>query len=341
MEFLIRSELGQIISTNIIETTVINQLAQCKSNLETITCTFSNRKRRQGFISENGYYLYLACYDLNITNKIFNHYLKVFKLLSKEVIQNLELNKTKESQKTRRLKHNLINHNTNILQELYKLIPQDSFKAGTNHVEIIQNGIKKDIKKSAFTYLKVLKSSNLMKAEFDVYEMLDKNNPYLDFYEHQIHKVILLTLNPFWLDLVENKININIQPFHEKVNIDYKTISVALSHLFDNATKYVMPNTELKITFKSTTNLLYVEFDMISLKVEAEEVVKIFSEEVSGYWSEQLELAGDGIGMFMINKLIKLNNGEIEFKANVDKSKELKYNNIPYENNKITITLKK
>ncbi|MBK6524190.1 MAG: hypothetical protein IPG07_00720 [Crocinitomicaceae bacterium] len=161
-----------------------------------------------------------------VTNKIFGHYFKAFAMLSKLIIQNIEITKSKErAKKTRRLKHNLINHNTNILQELYKLIPQDSFKAGSNHIDVIQNGISKDHKKSAFTYLKVLKSSNLMKAEFDVYEMLDKDNPDLNFYEHKLHKVIILTLNPFWLDLVENKVNIEIQASMEKVNIDYKTIS--------------------------------------------------------------------------------------------------------------------
>jgi len=341
MEFLIKNSLGQTIATNINDTRIINQLIKCKSKVETYVCIETNRTKRQGFNNENGFDLYLASYDPTITNKIFNHYFKVFTLLSKEVIQNIENTKNKENQKTRRLKHNLINHNTNILQELYKLIPQDSFKAGVNHLDLIQNGLTKDIKKSAFTYLKVLKSSNLMKAEFDVYEMLDKDNPDLDFYEHKIHKVIILTLNPFWLDLIENNININIQASLEKVIIDYKTISVALSHIFDNATKYIMPNSELKISFTNSNNYIIIEFDMISLKVEPEEIEKIFTEGISGYWSEQLELAGDGIGMYMISKLIKLNKGDVEFKANVDRTKAMKYNNIPYENNKIIIKLDK
>ena len=180
-----------------------------------------------------------------------------------------------------------------------------------------------------------------MKAEFDVYEMLDKENPDLDFYEHNIHKVIVLTLNPFWLDLVENKINIEIQPSKEKVNIDYKTISVALSHIFDNAAKYIMPNTEFKISFKSEERFINIEFNMISLKVEHDELDEIFSEEISGHWSEELELAGDGVGMYMIKKLIELNKGTVDFIANFDKSKVIKYNNIPYENNKIIINLRK
>jgi light-regulated signal transduction histidine kinase (bacteriophytochrome) len=339
MEFIIK-KFGHTVLTNIQDSRVINQLTKCRSQIENVICDVTNRRRKQGFRNEMDYTLYLTCYDQSITNKIFGHYFKVLIVLSKDIIQSIDNAKDKENQKTRRLKHNLINHNANILQELYKLIPQDSFKAGTNHIEVILTEIRKDIRKSAFTYLKVLKSSNLMKAEFDVYEMLDKDSSYLDFFEHKIHKVIILTLNPFWLDLVEKNISINIQPSQEKVNIDYKTISVALSHLFDNATKYIRPYTEFKIGFKVEHDKVAVEFDMISLKVKQEELQNIFAEEVSGYWSKQLELAGDGIGMYMINKLVKLNDGDITFKANVDPNKAFKYNDIPYEHNKITITLK-
>lgn len=341
MNFLIKNNSGQTIATNLADTRIINQIIKCKERVETVKCDATGKTRRQGFENNRDFSLFLTSDDPNITNKIFGHYFKAFSILAKEVIENIDNVKSKESQKTRRLKHNLINHNTNILQELYKLIPQDSFKAGSNHIDIIQSGITKDIKKSAFTYLKVLKSSNLMKAEFDVYEMLDKENPDLDFYEHKIHKVIVLTLNPFWLDLVENKINIEIQPSMEKVTIDYKTISVALSHIFDNATKYIMPNTEFKISFKSEESFINIEFNMISLKVEPDELDEIFSEEISGYWSEELELAGDGVGMYMIKKLIELNKGTVDFIANFDKSKAIRYNNIPYENNKIIIKLRK
>src|SRR5690606_421850 len=146
-----------------------------------------------------------------------------------------------------------------------------------------------------FAYLKILKSSNLMKAEFEVYEMFNNDDPYLDFTDHQIHKVIILTLNPFWLDLVERHININIQSSYEKVYIDYKSISVALSHIFDNVSKYIMPSSELKIWFHSDDEYVSLFFEMISLKVEDDELNKIFNETNSGRWAVDAELSGDGI----------------------------------------------
>ncbi|MBK6524191.1 MAG: hypothetical protein IPG07_00725 [Crocinitomicaceae bacterium] len=102
-----------------------------------------------------------------------------------------------------------------------------------------------------------------------------------------------------------------------------------------------MPNSEFKISFQSNEDFVYVDFDMISLKVEPEEIEKSSLREVSGHWSQELDLAGDGIGMYVIQKLVGLNGGKVEFKASYDKGKAMKYNNVPYENNKIIIALKK
>ena len=220
-------------------------------------------------------------------------------------------------------------------------MPQDSFKNGANHLDVIQKVIDNNSKKASFSYLKILKSSNLMKAEFDVYEMIDDENPYLDFYDHQIHKVLMLTLNPFWLDLVEKKIDIHIDPFYEKAFIDYKSISVAFSHIFDNITKYILPHTELIVSFNINQEKINIVMDMTSMKVEEEEIIKIFSETISGKWSKETDTAGDGIGMFVVKKLIKLNNGDVKFLRNYDNSSEINYNGIPYEKNRIEIYLNK
>ena len=253
----------------------------------------------------------------------------------------MELTKSKESQKTRRLKHNLINYNANIQQELYKLFPQNLFKNEKNHLDIIENIVNKSSEKSAFAFLKILKNSNLMKNEFDVYEMLDQENPYLDFSEHPIHKVVLLTLNPFWLDLVENGVNINIQSCYGRTALDYKTMSVSLSHIFDNITKYILPESDLNISFEDTSKYIKLVFDMISLRVEESELENIFTENVSGKWSENTGLAGNGIGMFVVKRLVLLNKGTVAFRSFVDKSKSVIFENVPYDNNIIEIKLNK
>lgn len=342
MEYIISDDIsGEVLSTNITNDLVKTELLKCSSNYERINCSIKKVIRKQGFLKVNTNNFYLSTYEEKITNRIFKHYLNAFTILAKVIDVNLTSIKEIEEKKTRRLKHNLINHNSNILQELYKLVPQDSFKNGSNHLEVIQKVIDNNSRKASFTYLKILKSSNLMKAEFDVYEMLDNENPYLDFYDHPIHKVLVLTLNPFWLDLVEKKVNIHIDPFYEKALIDYKSISVAFSHIFDNITKYILPHSELSILFKIDKEKVNIIMDMTSMKVEENEVLKIFSETISGKWSKETDTAGDGIGMFVVKKLIKLNNGDVKLVRNFDNSSEINYNGIPYEKNRIEIELNK
>ena len=180
-----------------------------------------------------------------------------------------------------------------------------------------------------------------MKAEFDVYEMLKTENPYLDFSKHQIHKVLILTLNPFWLDLLELNASINIEPYHGTVTIDYKSISVVLSHIFDNIAKYIMPYSELNISFSDIQEKVIIIIEMNSLKVESSELKELFSENYSGNWARKLDLDGDGIGMYIVKKLTEMNNGKVRFEINIDKLSPIILDKIPYERNRFIIELLK
>lgn len=341
MEYIIKLENGQILSTNIKNEIIFNELLKCQSDCERTFCKSFNKYRRQGQIIFNGFSIFIVTYDDALTNRIFKNQLEGISIFGKFLEIELLTAKNFEWQKTRRLKHNLINHNSNILLELYKLVPQDEFRNGINHIDLIKEKLQKDLRKAAFAYLKVLKSSSLMKAEFEVYDMLDSDHPYLDFTEHQIHKVLMLTLYPFWLDLAEQKVSLKIQSFYEKVVFDYRSISVALSHVFDNIVKYVMAHSEINIFFDMKNDYIQISIEMISLKVENEEIEQIFKESESGKWAKELELNGDGVGMFMVKKLIEYNNGTIHFIADFNKKGIIHYNGIPYENNKIIIYLKK
>ena len=341
MDYIITNKTGQLISSSINSKELITEIINCKTECERVFCEKKKIFRRQGVLSSENYNYYLLSYDQDITNRIFKFYYQAFKILSIQFEQTLQTLRTKENQKTRRLKHNLITHSSNILLELYKLFPQDSFRNGCNHLTTIENIIRNDIKKTAYSYLKILKSSNLMKAEFDVYEMLETESPYLDFSKHSIHKVLILTLNPFWLDLIEQNVNINIDSNHSTVTIDYKSISVVLSHIFDNMTKYIMPYSTLHISFSESEKYISIIMDMNSLKVNPSELNEIFRENFSGDWAKKLDLDGDGIGMFIVKELTELNNGIVKFEINTDNTTAVVLNGVPYEKNRIIIQLNK
>lgn len=341
MEYIITNRNLQVIDTNITYSEIIDTIISCNTECERVFCPKNQIFRRQGVYRTETKSFYLCSYDQEITNRIFKYYLQTFTILADQFDKSCSNQKSKESQKNRRLKHNLITHSSNILQELYKLIPQDSFRNGGNHVDIIEEIIRKDIHKSAFAFLKVLKNANLMKAEFDVYEMLETESPYLDFSNHSIHKVLILTINPFWLDLVEQHVTILIDQYHGKVNIDYRSISVVLSHIFDNLTKYIMPYSTLYINFVDEEKTVDIVIEMNSLKVEPNELNRLFEENYSGLYARQLDLYGDGIGMFVVKKLTEMNKGEIKFEINIDRKGPTVFNDIPYEKNRIVLRLNK
>ena len=80
---------------------------------------------------------------------------------------------------------------------------------------------------------------------------------------------------------------------------------------------------------------------MISLRVEESELENLFTENISGKWSEKTGLAGNGIGMFVVKRLILLNKGTVIFISRVDKNKSVLFENVPYDNNVIEIKLNK
>ncbi|RZK04335.1 MAG: hypothetical protein EOO46_16790 [Flavobacterium sp.] len=80
---------------------------------------------------------------------------------------------------------------------------------------------------------------------------------------------------------------------------------------------------------------------MISLKINPEEIVDIFRENVSGAYASENGLSGDGIGMFITKKLVRLNKGDIILHINVKPQLAKTLEGLPYENNVIEIVLKK
>lgn len=305
---------------------------------ETIICPNTVKKRRQIFIKEKNYSMVIISFDEEMTNKIFRHYINAYKSVVPYLLNSYSEISKREIQNTRRLKHNIINHSSRLQMELYKLIPQDSIIKGKhNQIEHIKETILNDPILSANTFLKILKNVNFIKAEFDVFDMLNSKDPFLDFAEHSIYKVIHLAITPFWLDFLEKNITVVIGNSTKNLLFDYKSLSVALCHIFDNSVKYCAPHSSFEISFFETEQSYNVTFNMISLKIEDSEVDKIFSDEYSGIWSKRLSLAGNGIGMATIKRLLELNNTSITLNKNINTNKNKLLNGIPYENNLITV----
>jgi len=333
---------GAVLHSNMDEETINDVVLSCTTVQGIVRCKKRGEPRRQIKVDLDRYTIYLCTYGRSFDKKKFRLFRDVCIYFTEEVFPQYLKNEESELKKVRRLKHNLITHSTKIASELYQIIPQESLiKGGQNQLEYITGIISERPRKAASHLLSILKASTLMKAEFDVYDMLNTTSPKLEIYTHSIHKIVLLTLNPFWIDLMTSGIKIDIGPCHGKIVGDYKSIFVILSHVFDNATKYCAPNSRLIIEFDETQTNITLILNMISLKVEEDEQDKMFKENYSGLWPSKLEINGDGVGMFIIKKLIELNNGMVYFETDKKLNLRRVIDEVPYCNNVISLTFPK
>jgi len=331
---------GKVIGSNLPDAH-LSEFKNCEDEIKKVTCKVESSEKRHGIVRTADSIIYLASYDKTITNKIFKRYFDACIYFLPNLKKSKDEIKDSEEKNFRRLKHNLISHNTNILQSLYKLFPQEALVYGSkNQVHVIREIITTKSDEAAHTILRVLKSANLMKSEFDVFDMINSDQPYLEFDRHSAHKITLLTLTTFWLDLIEKRVLIDIGNCHETVLVDYKSISVALCHLFDNATKYISPNTTFNIYFKSRTKEVDINLEMTSLKITDTDMANIFKDNYSGELATKLGRSGSGLGMNIVKRLVELNHGEISIKRNIE-SKQLTNKVFPVERNLFTIKLSK
>lgn len=314
--YSITSNLGEEIAVNLaIECNTC--FKECISVGKLIpVCPKYGMERRQGKITNNKGTTFLCC-DETKTTKLFRNKLEGLSYAYYDLqIPKLKYEsdtKISEQLKVNRLVHNLTSINAHNIQEIYDLVPQEILTSNYDtQLEFIQKEIKRDSKKAALMFLRIAKHNIHMKSEFSIYRKLDRSDSDLEFRNHPIQKVLMNVLHTFFVDFTNNGIFVEVENYYEKVRIDYETIQVALYHLIENASKYTKPNTNILIQFKEDASHVKVIFTMTSLFIEDDEVEKVFIEGYSGKAAKQSKQNGDGIGMWRIEQMMKLNKGVIE-----------------------------
>jgi K+-sensing histidine kinase KdpD len=331
------------------ETIAINLATECKTCFLNCSspgslvneCPKYGGQRRQGKITNTKGTTFLC--DQTKTTKLFRNKLEGLAYAYHDLVipkARIE-NETKlvEQQRVNRLVHNLTSINAHNIQELYDLVPQDVLSTNyQSQLDFIQKEIKRDAKKAALMFIRIAKHNIHMKSEFSIYKKLDRNDAVLELSSHPIKKVLLNILHTFFVDFTNNDIYVSVSEYVGRVKIDYESIQVALYHLIENASKYTMPNSNINITFTEVGQLVNISFKMKSLLIDSDEKDKIFIEGYSGKAACNCQLNGDGIGMWQINQMVKLNNGTVTVKCGQE---TIRLNGIPYADNEIVLTLTK
>jgi signal transduction histidine kinase len=342
MLFRITSSKGEVLSTNL-PSNCQNCPETCSAISEKTTCPQSNEPRRRGMKKDGDWLTYTCTDDINsIKSK------KVFIRESEVVAGSIPFliklkNEVEEMEKTaaKRLMHNITSLNALCLQEVFAFISQDLF-SGTNQFEqmsITKKIIEENPADAAKLLLRVIKNNSFMKAEISVFEKLYDASPRLKKKSHIVHKVITNVLYIFFAELTDRQIKMHIADCLERVVIDYDSITVALIHLIDNAAKYALSESSIFIDFKKNENLLIISVDMISIQIKDHEANRIYEENYSGSYVRSLALSGNGIGMYIVKRLIDLNGGSINLIRNTDPQRNDTRLGIPYERNIFEISL--
>jgi len=278
-------------------------------------CKIYDSKRRVGIIRNTRGTTFLCC-DKTKTTKLFRAKLEVLAYAYHDLIipiQDIELkSKTTEQKRVNRLVHNLTSINAHNIQEIYDLVPQEILTSNlTDQLKHIKQEIRKDPEKAALMFLRIAKHNIHMKSEFSIYKKLDRSNPLLEIRKHPIRKVVLNVLHTFFIDFSDKDVYVKVNSYKGLIKFDYETVQVALYHLIDNASKYTKPNSVFEIQFQETKQELEIIFKMVSLTIEDDEIEKIFIEGYSGKNAKKIKKNGEGIGLWRIHQMLKLNDVSI------------------------------
>lgn len=292
----------------------IQCLASCDFTGRVIPeCPEYGDKRRQGQRITKSASVFLCC-DKTKTTKLFRQKIEALSYSVPDLKIPISKIRNEEQKKVNRLVHNLTSINAHNIQEIYDLVPQEILAQNwRRQLDFIKEEIKKDMDKAALMFLRIAKHNTHMRSEFSIYRKIERDdNIELDKKEHNLRNVLLNTLHTFFSDFSKRDVYVEVDDFYFKVDFDYETIQVALYHLIENAAKYTLYNTRVLITAYETDDWINLKFEMTSTHVKEEERSEIMKEGISGEMARKMQKQGDGIGMWRINQMLKINDCEFE-----------------------------
>lgn len=305
-------------------------------------CPAFGRQARIGYIEGENGYCFICSFRKDHTRsaKQYKAYIDLRLEVMNDLLSYREVIKSAFSDDFGRLLHNLTSLNGHNTQELYALVPQELATHNLrNCMAIIRKRIASDTLSAAKLFFQLQKNCSAIKTEFDVFKKLYHDSPVISNEPHAIHPVILNILYVFFQDFNDKHIYVTVKETTDWVFIDYETIRVAFYHLFQNAEKYVCPDTEIFIEFDRSDPFLEISMNMISLKITDTDMNRLFEDKYSGELARELNLNGEGRGMSIVKKAVELNNGEIRIQRDVSFNNRKVVDETEYVNNIFTLKL--
>lgn len=312
----------------------------CKSASELYQCLTFSQKRRRGIQTIGSGEMYICTNEAIESKRIYREQQAALRELLPVIDKHRSQLTASFQESIRRIAHNLVTLNAESIQAVYSAIPQEEFSQAdrTALIDRITRRVQADPRTIALLVLDIIKNERLVKTEFSVYSKLYENEP-TDRRRYSIHKILMLVLNTFWDDFNEIGVTFSVGNCLELVNVDYECVAASLVHILQNATKYILPNSPLRINFTPIGSRVKVSFSMVSIKIESTEERSVFDEGYSGINPVKLGRAGRGLGLFVVQKLLALTDATIRLRRDVDPGMRRIYQGLPYEKNVFELDL--
>lgn len=312
----------------------------CTVTNELVKCLVTGRAHRRGVKNLATGQLYLCTDESVRSSRLFHQKIRAFSEIIPFVTKFREEAIHRASDDVHRFFHNLITLNAQTIQAIYRLVPQDDFNQ-KNRESLIRTVSKKLLASPDQTtslMIDILKNANLEKTEFAVYEKLVEKEPIRSSY-YPIHKIFMLVLNTYWDALKEKEVHVLTGKCTERVFVDYDIIAASLVHLLDNTTKYILPRTQLRISFETRSDTVSLVMDMVSLRIHPNEIDKIFREGFSGDEPKKIHRHGEGRGLYLVDRLLALTNSALKIEPDVDAKRRVNQMGIDFENNVFRLSM--
>jgi len=333
---------GKLVYTDLMETCHECLFQYSGIGTSNVVCSIDgNTKRIAHIVNRHG--KMFACSYGSKTKHNFMAELEALKIgqqyfngISKKIVK-----ETLEDEKNRviRLEHNLKTLNGQCLQLMENIVPQHLFLKNIHASEVVttvENIISTKIRETALTSLKLVKHLMSVKSELLVYDIIFQSDVKLQKENHKVRDVLMLVLYKFFGELYDKNVFVDVDNYYEWGYFDFDTVNVALYYIVENISKYICPDTTIKVHLNKTSTMNVISFEMRSLHVDKDEEGKIFHKGYSGKAAKQMSLSGEGLGMYQAHRLLEMNEAKIDFVAG---EQCFTINNLDYSDNTINVEL--
>jgi signal transduction histidine kinase len=273
-----------------------------------------DQKLKSAFVERDGMSIWFVVQDesdLLNSNRIFNKTLDAYLAMSTSFFEYYH-------SKIQAHSHTLRSIQGKMKQKIDGLASKKDFQ-GENYSESkekIKKKIETNLDRAADTICHLNKRITEIDAHIEGFDVLYMGNDRSTvFQQANIKKVLLNIIAPFLAELKSKRVDVNVEIKDEyaeanNIPLDYKLFNLALCNFLDNAVKYSKSGSSISFRFQKNGSSFYIEVIMESIVIDEDEVPLLFTEGYSG--KHATHLAGDGIGMSVIKKALKLNNMEMQ-----------------------------